>query len=655
MAKISQKTIDQIRNAIDIVDVINDFVTLKKKGKDMKALCPFHNEKTPSFSVSPARGIFKCFGCGKGGDAITFVMEIEGYSYYEALKYLANKYGIQIEEEEFTDENIKLRDERESLFIAINFAKKYFQNLLFEHPEGQSIGMTYLKERRFNEQTIKDFELGYSLNKWDDFYNSALKNGYNADILQKAGLIIQNKSSNNQIIKSSNNPKPEAGYDRFRGRVIFPIHNLTGKVIAFGARILSTHPPGIHMKQASSNFDKDQPKYINSPECEIYNKSETLFGIFQAKPAIRQEDNCYLVEGYTDVISLHQAGIHNVVASSGTSLTEYQVKLIGRFTTNITILFDGDSAGIAASTRGIDMILEIGLNVKVIVFPENEDPDSYLNKTGTSDFKAYLINNQKDFITFKTELYLKDAENDPNKKTKAIREVITSISKIPDSLTRSQFLKQYSKLLDCDENELASELRKKLFEKKNKAKYQTTERTENDEQVKIISSPEQEVMKLLIRYNSIKIDEQKSFGQYVLEQINDIPFQTPVFTKILDIIKIETDKGNILDENFFLTHQDEEIKKQAINLVSEPQELSNNWAKYGIHIPDEKDILSNVAYITILHLKWNYVKKLIQINRNSIRKIQDTKQIEQSMKVHLKLKEDEREIASELGNIVARA
>jgi DNA primase len=399
--RISNEVVQQIQQSADIVEVVSDFVTLKKRGQNMMACCPFHNEKTPSFSVSPAKGIYKCFGCGKSGDSVKFVMDVEGVSFVEALKYLAKKYGIEVEEQEAqTDTELQQQHEKDSLYIVLNYAKNYYQQLLWQSDEGKAVGLSYFKERGFKENTIKDFELGYSTETWDHFTKEALSKGYNADILEKAGLLIR---------------KEEKQFDRFRGRVIFPIHNVSGKVVAFGARILKA--------------DKNQPKYLNSPETEVYHKSHILYGLFQAKNAIRQEEVCYLVEGYTDVVSLHQAGIHNVVASSGTSLTLEQIRLVGRFTQNITVLYDGDAAGIKASLRGTDMILEEGLNVKVVVFPDGNDPDSYVKLIGAVAFKEFIAKNSKDFITFKTELYLAEVANDPFKRASVIKEVVESITK----------------------------------------------------------------------------------------------------------------------------------------------------------------------------------------------------------------------------------
>jgi DNA primase len=370
--------------------------------------------------VAPAKGIFKCFGCGKACDAIEFLKEIEGLDYIEAIKFLGKKYGIEVEEEEATPEELAQQSQRDSLFIVLNYAKEYFHNQLFESPDGRSIGLTYFKERGYHESVIKSFELGYSLNQWDDFHQQALKKGYSEDLLIQAGLVVA---------------KDDKKYDRFRGRVIFPIHNITGKVIAFGARTLTTKGP----------------KYLNSPESEVYQKSKVLYGLHQARTAIRQQDNCYLVEGYTDVISLHLSGVPNVVASSGTSLTDEQIKLIKRYTNNITVLFDGDTAGIKASLRGIDMVLSSGANVRVVEFPQGEDPDSYARKLGSSKFQDFLKTQSLDFITFKTQLFQKEAQDDPIKKVHTIKEVVESISKIPDALQRAIYLKRCSELLEIDE------------------------------------------------------------------------------------------------------------------------------------------------------------------------------------------------------------
>lgn len=381
---ISPATIEEVKNKVDIVEVVGDFVTLKKSGSSYKALSPFTNEKTPSFYVVPSKGIFKDFSSGKGGDSITFIREIDGLSYIEAIKFLAQKYNIEIVEEEQSDEAIEAQNRRESLFILLGFARDLFVETLWEHEDGQSIGLSYFRERGFEDNTIKAFELGFTLEAWDTLIKAAVSKGYSKELLEEAGLIIT---------------KEDKAYDRFRNRVIFPIHNLTGKVVGFGARILSK--------------DKKQPKYINSPETELYNKSKILYGIYFAKQEIRKLDNCYLVEGYTDVISMHQAGITNVVSSSGTALTEDQIKLIRRYTRHVTIIFDGDQAGIKASIRGIDMLLAGELNVKAVALPDGEDPDSYARQLGTSAFRHFVESEAQDIIRFKTKLFLEDAQNDP--------------------------------------------------------------------------------------------------------------------------------------------------------------------------------------------------------------------------------------------------
>src|SRR5690349_13012221 len=433
---ITRDTIDEIKNRVDIIDVIGDFVSLKRSGQNYKALSPFTNEKTASFYVVPSKGIFKDFSSGKGGDAITFVMEHEGMAYPEALRYLAKKYGIEIKDEaNYSQEEQAHQSERDGLYIVMNFAKDYFRDLLVEHEEGKSIGLSYFRERGFNDRTISKFELGYSLNQWDNLTKTALAKGYSENMLEKSGLLI----------KKDDGKK----YDRFRGRVIFPVHNLSGKVIAFGARILSK--------------EKDQPKYINSPETEIYHKSNVLYGMFQAKNEIRKHDFCYLVEGYTDVISLHQAGIENVVASSGTALTEEQIKLMRRFTENVTVLFDGDAAGIKAALRGIDLVLKGGLNVRIVLLPDGEDPGSYSKKMGSTELNQYLKDHTKDFISFKIELYSADAAKDPIKKAELIRDIVTSITAIPDPLKRTVYLQECSKKLEVPLSILSIEVKKILL------------------------------------------------------------------------------------------------------------------------------------------------------------------------------------------------
>src|ERR1700761_8882013 len=429
---ITKPTIDRIMEATDIVEVIGEFVQLKKRGANYVGLSPFANEKTPSFTVSPAKGIFKDFSSGKGGSAVTFLMELEKFTYPEALKWLAKKYGIEIEETQESAEDREAENHRESLLIVTGYAAKFFHDTLLDTEEGKNIGLSYFKERGFNSETIKKFELGYSPDQCEAFTGQAIKDSYQEEFLVESGLSV--KRDNGTL------------YDRYRGRVMFPIHSFTGRVIAFGGRTLKK--------------DKNVPKYVNSPESEIYHKSSVLYGLYFAKKAIREQDNCFLVEGYADVISVFQAGIENVVASSGTSLTVEQVRLIGRLTKNITILYDGDAAGIKASLRGLDITLEEGLNVKVVLFPDGHDPDSYVRSVGTNAFKNHIDKNRKDVILYKTDMLLKDAGTDPIRRAEVIREIVESIAKIPDSIKASVFIRECSHILEIDERALLTELNK---------------------------------------------------------------------------------------------------------------------------------------------------------------------------------------------------
>ena len=435
---IPQEVVDEIKSRTDVLEVIGDYVNLKKNGSNFRGYSPFNNERTPSFYVVPSKGFFKDFSSGKAGDAITFLMDAEGMSYVEAIKHLAKKYGIDMPEEEATDEELEARNERDSVFIVMKYAAEYFQKNLWKSDEGKSIGLTYLRERGFSDETIEAFSLGYSLDQWDGLMQSALEKGYKKDYLVKAGLVIQKEEDNKE-------------YDRFRGRAMFPVHNISGRVLAFGARMLGNPKEGAASRQ---------PKYINSPETLIYHKSDVLYGLYQAKQFIRQEDNCYLVEGYTDVIALYQAGVKNAVASSGTSLTQEQIRLIGRYTQNVTVLFDSDPAGLKASFRGIDMILEGGLQVKAVILPEGDDPDSLSRKMNAIELQNYLKEHRTDFINFKTQVYQREAENDPIRQAELIREVVASIAKVPDPIQRQVYVKVTSNQLEIDEQTLVTEMNK---------------------------------------------------------------------------------------------------------------------------------------------------------------------------------------------------
>jgi len=637
---ISQDTIRQIQQAADIVEVVSGFVSLKKRGANYTACCPFHDEKTPSFSVSPAKGIYKCFGCGKAGDSITFVREVEGITYVEALRYLAQKYHIEIIEDKTTDEVRQENSERESLLIALNHASKYYQNLLHSHPDGQSIGISYFRERGFSDVTIKKFELGYSLTEWDGFLKDATKNQFSTEILEKAGLVLKNEKTDNF-------------YDRFRGRVIFPIHNISGKPIAFGARILIN--------------DKNQPKYINSPETEVYHKSDILYGIFQAKNKIRELDECFMVEGYTDVIAMHQGGVENAVASSGTSLTDNQIKLVGRFTDNLTVLYDGDSAGIKASLRGIDMILEAGMNVRVVLFPDGHDPDSFIRKEGSEAFKEYLNSHRQDFITFKTELFLEEAGKDPIRKAELIRDISESIAKVPDSIKRSVFFQQCSRLMGIDEAVLIAEYNKLQFKKrqdKNEKNGQDQQVLESMETLPIPVQPvlftiedslalqEKEYIRLLINHANVQINGTQPFYEYLMEETKDVAFKTPKYIRLFEFFSAALANNHVPDLDYFKQLGDEVILNEVIELTSQRFELSENWLKFQIITPELDNNLSESAISNLYRLKMKNIQLLLKEKTQEVRSEKDETKITELLGICKLLKETEMILAKELGIVV---
>lgn len=636
--KLSQRTIEEVQNRISIEEVVSDFVNLKKRGQNMIACCPFHDEKTPSFSVSPSKGIYKCFGCGKGGDAISFIMEIEGVTYPEAIKHLAQKYGIEIVEEgQMDSEDLARQNERDSLLIVLNYAKEYFKKMLWEHEEGMTIGLSYFKERGFDHQAIRKFDLGFGIEKWDGFYQEAIKSGYSPEVLEKAGLIVRKEGKT---------------YDRFRGRTIFPIHNVSGKVIAFGARIL---------KQGQ------QPKYLNSPETEVYHKSKILYGMHLAKQAIRQLDNCYLVEGYTDVISLHMADVENVAASSGTSLTEDQIRLISRYTKNITVLYDGDSAGIKASLRGIDMILESGMNVKAVVFPEGEDPDSYSRKVGSSEFREYLKNNAVDFIVFKVNLFSKEAAADPIKKAETIRDIVTSIAKIPDPIKRSVYIGECSRILEMDEAVLISEQNKILIKtSRDKQKTQTEvstpeaplsipEREPALNAEDMITWQERESIRLLLNFGTNKMEEEASLCSYLLKELDDVQFISPIYKEIFEIFKDGLANNQCIDSTYMMRYGPEHLRQVVVDLISEKYEISENWAnRYKIFVPTEEENLKNLALTNVLRLKLRVMRKMIQENMDKLKQAETNEEQNHFLMVHQELKKLEMELARSLGIVVIR-
>jgi DNA primase len=608
--KILDETIEKIKDAVEITEVIGDYVSLKKRGANYQACCPFHNEKTPSFSVNPVRQIYKCFGCGASGDAIKFVMDMDGVGYTEALRHLAHKYHIEVREEQVTDEAAVRQNEKESLYIVLNFAKDFFRQQLLETEEGRAIALSYFRERGLTDPIIEKFQLGYSPAEWEAFSKYALQKGHSASLLESAGLSIKREGK-------------DSLFDRFRERVIFPIHNVSGKVIAFGGRILKT--------------DKKAAKYINSPETAVYHKSDVLYGISQAKNAIRQLDLCYLVEGYTDVISLHQGGVENVVASSGTSLTVEQIRLINRFTPNITILYDGDAAGVKAALRGVDLVLEEGLNVNIVTFPDNDDPDSYMRKVGSARFIEHLHTASKDFITFKTETLLADAGDDPFKRAEIIGDIVNSVTKIPDAIKRQIFFARVAERMKIDEQTLISEGNKILRNhttQKQKEKQRESSRRVND--ALGLSDPmeppdnlfaddfspvevepretqtdarrviEGECVRLLVLYGTVELEEGVTVCHYILDEIREETFRDQTFGRILAIFRKETSSGKIPATDFFIHHSDPDIRSVAISWSTPKFEVSNLWFdKHEIYVPTELDVLPKSSLQSMFRLLKN--------------------------------------------------
>ena len=628
---IEESVIREVKERLDIVEVIGDFVSLKRSGSSYKALSPFTNEKTPSFFVSPSKQIFKCFSTGKGGDAIEFLKEVESMTYIEAIKYLGEKYGVEINE---STSGYEQNNDKESLLILLNKSKDFFlENLKTD--EGKNIALTYFNHRKISTEMIKKFELGYSLDKWDSLYKFLIKNQFSDDNIIKAGLILEN-----------NNKK----YDRFRNRVIFPIHNLSGKTIAFGARILAE--------------DKKQPKYINSPETSLYIKSNTLYGLYQSKNEIRKLDNCFLVEGYTDVISLFQIGIENVVASSGTSLTTNQIKLISRYTKNITILFDGDKAGVAASLRGMDLILENDMNVEIVSFPEGDDPDSYSKKVGKDKFEKFIDDKKTNLITFKVNL-LQENKDNPVKKSEMIYDIVRSISKIPNSIKRSLFLKEASNSLEINEQALISEMNKLLLGQGNKTIKSNQiivnnekESPKEDSINSAIDFYERECIRMLVNYGTSDFEviglDRKTFIDYFLKEIQDVEFENKNYLKIIEVFKSEYKKDNVIDINYFLSGDFIDIKDDIIDLSSNRYEISKQWKnKFNIHVSEESDSIKKTTYTNILRLKFRLIRKMIKDNLQNLDKSDKQNIDEDVIKLHNKLKSAEVDIAKELGNVTS--
>lgn len=618
---IERETVDKIFETANILEVASDFVSLKKRGTNYIGCCPFHNEKTPSFYVSPTKNIYKCFGCGKGGNSVNFVMEHEQMSYTEALKYLANKYHIEIKEKEFTPEEQEAQNDRESMLVLNEFAKNTFIRNMTETDEGRAIGYKYFKERGFNEETIKTYELGYSLSERKAFTEFALNSGYKQKYLVSTGLSIQH----------------DDGYifDRFSNRVMFPIHSLTGKVIGFGGRVLDARTKGVNVK------------YMNSPQSEIYDKSRSLYGIFQAKSTIVRNDKCFLVEGYTDVLSMHQSGITNVVASNGTALTIEQIRLIRKFTTNITVLYDGDAAGIHAALRGIDMILAEEMNVKVLLLPDGEDPDSFARNHSASELEDFIAKNETDFLLFKTRLLLNDAGNDPVKKSNLIGDIVTSIAVVPDSIKRELYAKECAELMGIDERLLHIEINKRLSKKREQWYDAAQRELQKAQPAQLITDKsmsvsnrcreyESELLSILINYGNdvlftLAKDDEPSVDvtveQYIEKELtdSDIEFQTPVCRRMLELYTSVCGKGQKPGLTTFTLSTDSEMSKFAVDLLVPKNEVSDDfWKRHNPYIAPEdrdlKEVIDNVIYgykAVIVQQSLNKLQKTMKELQNS--------------------------------------
>lgn len=696
---IDQPTIDRILDAANIVDVVSEFVTLRKRGVNYVGLCPFHTDKTPSFYVSPAKNICKCFACGEGGTAVHFIMKQEQLNYFDALRYLAKKYNIEIQERELTEKEKQKKSDRESMLIVNSWAQQYFTTQLYEHVEGKTIGLRYFVERGFREDIIRKFQLGYSLDQRDALYKEATKSGYKKEFLEKTGLVI---AYDNGGVN-----------DRFRGRVIFPVHTLSGKVVAFGGRILKK--------------DEKTAKYVNSPESEIYHKSNELYGIYFAKQAIVKADCCFLVEGYTDVISMHQAGIENVVASSGTALTQGQIRLIHRFTSNITVLYDGDAAGIKAALRGIDLLLEDGMNVKVVLLPNGEDPDSFARKHSASQFAEFIKQNETDFIRFKTRLLLDDAGTDPIKRSSLITDIIRTVAIIPDNIARSIYIRECSSMMEIDEQVLLNEVNKIRLNKDERQSFQTPspqpsinllpeysdipgyqpymgdsageeesfmppednippppppEEYPSEEMGPMEVPPqapqpqmpqlpkrspyeayEVTLMKYIVRYGERilfdYVDEETNehivmhvadYIRYDLER-DDLTFYTPIFKSMLDEAAEKCKNEGFISNRYFLAHPDPNVSRLAANLLSEKYQLSKYHSKYR-ELEQEEDKLDQLVIREIYAIKDAYIIHQIKETHLAIKEAHlkgNEDQVFELMKKLTHLNEIKNVLSKELG------
>ena len=640
---ISPNTIQQITSRIDIIDIVGEFVKLKKRGTNYLGNCPFHNEKSPSFTVSPVKEIYKCFGCGKSGNSITFLMEHEKYSYVEALRWLAARYNIEIEETETSPEQKILVQTSDSLYAINHFAQKFFSTQLLDSEEGKNIALSYLQERGFRKEIIEKFQIGYNPDSRTALTEALIANQFNPTLLPKTGLV-SNRNGDELV-------------DNYRGRIIFPIHGNTGKVIGFGARVIGKSDRG--------------PKYINTPENEVYSKSKILYGSYFARMAIDKADECLLVEGYTDVVSLHQAGIENVVASGGTSLTTEQLRLIKKYTQNLTIIYDGDSAGVKAALRGLDMALEEGLNVRLVLIPDNEDPDSYVNKVGTTAFNEFVATSKKDFIIFQLEVMLQEAGSDVSKKSAVVNQVAETLSKInkAEDFTKQQdYIRKCSSLLRIDETGLTNLVntfkRDVLVKQEKKMPFEEAQQilegsqaAEFDEGAALINQDdiyEKNLIRVLLDYGLLKFDDHKKMADYIFEELEQFDFDNEQYVELYQIYKSWYDKGLEPTSKTLLYHDDENIRNLVVNLTVSPHELSLKWDTIleGMNIVNKDTSMEDVT-MSVNYFKLRKIKKMFDQNQQDMENAGFEEQM-RLIELHKHLKEIEREITKKIGTVIIK-
>ncbi len=657
---IPRDTVDKIIETARVEEVIGEFITLKKRGANLLGLCPFHGEKTPSFTVSPVKGIYKCFGCGKAGNSVNFIMEHLNLTYPEALKWLANKYSIEVIEKEITPEEKEQLNERESLLIVMQFAARYFVQNMLETDEGRSIGLGYFTERGLRPDIIQKFQIGYSLEERRAFSNAAIKAEYLPKYLVKTGMSILSNThvEGNEILASEI-------FDRYAGRVMFPIQDEGGRVVAFGGRTLSS--------------DKKVAKYINSPETDIYHKSKVLYGLSLGKKAIQKNNVCYLVEGYMDVIAMHQAGIENVVASSGTSLTIEQIKAVHRFTNNIVVLYDGDEAGQKASERAIPLLLEEGMNVKLLLFPDNHDPDSYSRLVTAEEFANYLTDNAQDFLIFKARKLSAETKNDPIKKATVIKDLVSSISLIPDAIIRSVYVKECANIMEIEEQILQVEvnkLRRKSGDKQKRTEDETQvttelsevlEKKEDKEEIQLIRFEEKELLRLMMNYGNIVIliegeDDDKvqhsvemTVDEFIIFELyrDEIEFEDPIHQMILDEFKHEIEQGRLPLLSYFIQHENPAISGFAINNAQINYNLSEKWSKFGVFITDEKNEVKKSSEHFLFSLKDKKLNSFI-LNLKEDLKVLSHEEIIKTQESIMKLEQNKKRINKLLGRIIIK-